>query len=261
MKKIWLYRWIFDPVHNWHQEIIEKSFNNLQIDKLKVIVKILWEKDPIASISQRIDMLRLQIQNNDRIDFIAHNISWHINEILDFSSKYWRKNIYQICGSDKFEREIDIYWKYWDNFWVWNRDNFIVDADILNNYQSKVNLTLLPLQYSDSSTNIKNQLLINRNIKPEWLNQKVYEYILENDLYILNKNSIYEFIKNWKFFINYLNSYFPEFKLYELNIPSFNKFQHKDWWKDKFIRYIVKENKISWDNLLRFFDIAYKFNW
>ena len=39
MTKIWLYRWIFD--------------------NLKLIVKILWEKDPIASLYQRIEMIKI----------------------------------------------------------------------------------------------------------------------------------------------------------------------------------------------------------
>ena len=49
MAKIWLYRWIFDHIHEWHYNYINNSISDLNIDNLKLIVKILWKKDLIAS--------------------------------------------------------------------------------------------------------------------------------------------------------------------------------------------------------------------
>lgn len=62
MAKIWLYRWIFDPIHEWHYNYINNSISDLNIDNLKLIVRILWEKDLIASLYQRIEMIKIQIK-------------------------------------------------------------------------------------------------------------------------------------------------------------------------------------------------------
>ena len=259
MTKIWLYRWVFDPIHEWHYSYINSSISDLNIDNLKLIVKILWEKDPAASLSQRIEMIKIQIWENKIVDVIMHDISWHIQERLNFSDKYWRENIYQICWSDKIEREINMYWLDWDNFWVSNREWYIISNDLF--IKNNINLHIINTNYSNSSTNIRKKLLENRDIKPEWLNEDVYNYILENDLYILNKYSILDFHKYWFNFMEYLNNYFPQFRLFKLNVPNFNNLQHKDWWKDKIIRYIVKELNLKWDILKIFFEIAYKFNY
>ena len=62
MTKIWLYRWVFDPIHEWHYSYINSSISDLNIDNLKLIVKTLWEKDLIASLYQRIEMIKIQIK-------------------------------------------------------------------------------------------------------------------------------------------------------------------------------------------------------
>lgn len=64
MTKIWLYRWIFDPIHEWHYNYINNFISDLNIDNLKLIVRILWEKDLIASLYQRIGMIKIQIWEN-----------------------------------------------------------------------------------------------------------------------------------------------------------------------------------------------------
>lgn len=62
MTKIWLYRRIFDLIYEWHYNYINNSISDLNINNLKLIVKILWEKDPIASLYQRIEMIKIQIK-------------------------------------------------------------------------------------------------------------------------------------------------------------------------------------------------------
>ena len=62
MAKIWLYRWVFDPIHEWDYNYINNSISDLNIDNLKLIVRILWEKDLIASLYQRIGMIKIQIK-------------------------------------------------------------------------------------------------------------------------------------------------------------------------------------------------------
>ena len=44
MAKIWLYRWVFDPIHEWDYNYINNSISDLNIDNLKLIVRILEKK-------------------------------------------------------------------------------------------------------------------------------------------------------------------------------------------------------------------------
>ena len=86
MAKIWLYRWIFDPIHEWHYNYINNSISDLNIDNLKLIVKILWEKDLIASLYQRIGMIKIQIWENKINTTKEKQISLNL-QILRLKSK------------------------------------------------------------------------------------------------------------------------------------------------------------------------------
>lgn len=86
MAKIWLYRWVFDPIHEWHYNYINNSISDLNIDNLKLIVKILWEKDPIASLYQRIEMIKIQIWENKINTTKEKQISLNL-QILRLKSK------------------------------------------------------------------------------------------------------------------------------------------------------------------------------
>ncbi len=44
-KKIWVLRWVFDPVHEGHHSNMMFSLSGLKLDLLNVITKFLWEKD------------------------------------------------------------------------------------------------------------------------------------------------------------------------------------------------------------------------
>ncbi len=49
-KKIWILRWIFDPIHEGYHSNMMSSISWLKLDLLNIIVKFLWEKVPNASI-------------------------------------------------------------------------------------------------------------------------------------------------------------------------------------------------------------------
>lgn len=55
MAKIWLYRRIFDPIHEWHYNYINNSISDLNIDNLKLIVKILWKNILLPHLSKNRD--------------------------------------------------------------------------------------------------------------------------------------------------------------------------------------------------------------
>lgn len=86
MAKIWLYRWIFVPIHEWHYNYINNSISDLNIDNLKLIVKILWKKDLIALLYQRIGMIKIQIWENKINTTKEKQISLNL-QILRLKSK------------------------------------------------------------------------------------------------------------------------------------------------------------------------------
>lgn len=86
MTKIWLYRWIFDLIYEWHYNYINNSISDLNIDNLKLIVRILWEKDLIASLYQRIGMIKIQIWENKINTTKEKQISLNL-QILRLKSK------------------------------------------------------------------------------------------------------------------------------------------------------------------------------
>ena len=260
-EKIWLLRWVFDPVHEGHHSNMVDSFSTMQLNNLKIIAKFLWEKDPIASLRQRKDMINLQLWNNEKIEVITQNIRWHVAHLLEF----WEKSndvLIQIWWSDKINREMEVYWKRWNTFWVVKRHEFALTSKTLDIAKKIwINLETISPIFSTSSTFIRKELILNRTIKPIWLDDSVYNYILENDLYILNKWSVIEYRKYWEWFIESLDSGFYEYGLLKLDVPEFNKLQHKDWWKEKFIRYVIKQKGFKWCSLEEFTKKALQYNY
>lgn len=112
MAKIWLYRWVFDPIHEWDYNYINNSISDLNIDNLKLIVKILWEKDLIASLYQRIEMIKIQIWENKINTTKEKQISLNL-QIWRFKSK--KELIVQIRPELKTLFN-PIWWKNKNNF-------------------------------------------------------------------------------------------------------------------------------------------------
>jgi len=259
-KKIWILRWVFDPIHEGHHSNMMSSISWLKLDLLNIIVKFLWEKDPNTSIQQRIDMIHLQIWETDKIKVIKQNIQWHLMHLLELKQQYKGCKIINTCWSDKINRELKVYWQKWDIVGVLYRPEFWFPSD-MEDIAKFFGIDLIKIypEFSSSSTFIRKELIKNRDNKPNWLNYKVYNYIIENDLYIPNHFSFKEYEKYWNNFIQFVNSFYPSLNLHDLEIPNFNVLQHKDAWKEKFINYIVKEKKLEQDELVFFVNNALKF--
>ena len=261
-KNIWLLRWVFDPVHEGHHANMVASISAMQLKELDIIVKFLWEKDPAASLNQRKEMLRLQFSNSENVEIITQNISWHIAHILELWTIYEQDELIHICWSDKINEEMEKYWKNWYKFWVVIRKEFKIDSQSLEIAQKIwIVLESITPNLSTSSSFIRSELLKNRDKKPEWLNESVYNFILENDLYVLNRWIFSEYVKYWNWFIEFSHSNFPELELFKLDIPDFNQLQHIDWWKEKFIRYVVNKKWLKWNELEEFVKNALQYKY
>lgn len=61
------------------------SFRSLNLSKLYVAVKFIGEKDPIASVEQRVTMLNLQLADSSLpIEVIVQNVKGHIDNVFEF---------------------------------------------------------------------------------------------------------------------------------------------------------------------------------
>ena len=153
-----------------------------------------------------------------------------------------------------------VYGSKWSIFWVIYRSKFWFPSNMEQIAKELwIELKKLYPKFDTSSTFIRQELIYNRESKPTWLNDKVYEYILENDLYIPNHFSKKEYEKYWNNFVQFVDGFYPKLNIASLKIPNFNCLQHKEWWKEKFIRYIVKEKKLEWEDLEFFVKNALNF--
>lgn len=262
-QNIWVMRWAFDPPHKWHLDLVVSSFKDLALSKLIVVVKFIWEKDIATSIDQRINMMRIQLSWYDLpVDVLRQNIQWHRQELTALRESY-NSPIINICWSDKSKRELEVYWRRWDIFWINLRDGYWIDAT--NETARKMGINIVKLNtnpnYCTSSTYIRERLL-HWIIYQDWLDEWVSWYIKQNWLYLpcnqlVNKE---EFILRWFLFLDTLITIFPELKLLNIEPPDFNSIQSKQAWREKYIRTIVKARKLRWDLLVRFVLEAEKIN-
>ncbi len=253
-ENIWVIRWVFDPVHKGHISAMISAIETLTLSQLYVIVKFIWEKEPIASLEERLEMIRIHLaQYSLPIDIQRQNVRWHIDELLDLRKKYWR-NVINICWSDKAIREMEIYWNSWDTFWMICRPEF-ENLDGAHNTSAKKWIKLVEINpiISTSSTKVREWFSLGQFYQ-DWLDISVSWYIEQNGLYLPHNQWINqeEFILWWFFFLDKLIAVFPELKLLDIKLPNFNPIQSKKAWKEKYIRTIVKARKLKWDLLVKF---------
>lgn len=253
-ENVWVIRWVFDPVHKGHISAMISAIETLTLSKLYVIVKFIWEKDPIASLEDRLEMIRINLaQYNLPVDVQRQNVKWHIDELLNLRKKHWW-NVVNICWSDKAIREMDVYWNTWDTFWMVCRPEFQKFSETHSFSLNKwINLVEINPLISTSSTKIREWFSLGKFYQ-DWLEWNVSWYIKQNGLYLPYNQGVNqeEFTLGWFLFLDNLIPIFPDLRLLEIKTPEFNSIQSQKAWKEKYIRTIVKARKLRWDLLVEF---------
>ena len=178
----------FNPVHVVHERImnylVEKDF----VDKVLVIpTEEYWDKTGLLELDKRIDMLKLLENEHIEVSITLNDLEYTY-QILDLL-KDSGNELYLIIGGDnlpKFHlwKEVD---KILDNkVIVVERDN--VDySSCVDKFLKKDNFIFVNMNnlLNVSSTFIRNNLK-ERNIDDVrcYLNDRVLEYILKNNLYL-----------------------------------------------------------------------------
>lgn len=185
--KIGVYVGSFNPVHLGHKRVVDYLIDNEYVDKIIVVpTGNYWNKIDLISINHRINMLKYY--ENDRIlinDYL--NDKKYSYEILDIIKKENREDdIYLIIGADNMPK-----FYMWKNVYSILKNNVIVlnrnDIDI-RKYIAKVDqesfLVINNFDYLDISSSE-----IRKNVKEykNYLDENVYNYIIDNNLYSFNK--------------------------------------------------------------------------
>lgn len=182
--KIGVYVGSFNPVHIGHKYIMDYLLNNNHLDKIIVIpTKEYWDKSNLVDIKHRINMLKFY--ENEKIiinDYLNdYEYTYQILNILKNENP--NDELYLIIGADNIEK-----FHLWKNVEeilkhkviVLNRNDVEIDKYI-NQFKQKDNFIVIKdfkkidISSSEIRDNINN--MINK------LDEKIYKYIIKNNLY------------------------------------------------------------------------------
>ncbi len=171
--KLGVYVGSFDPVHEGHYKVCRYLIDNKIVDKVLVIAtEDYWNKDVVASLEDRINMLKYYEDDNIIIDTKYNNYkyTYEIFNKLEEDTSY---DLYLIIGSDNFDK-----FHSWKNVSDILKHKVIVitrgeKMDILDDRFIVIN----DFNYINiSSTEI-------RNGRRDYLKKEIIDYIDKHNLY------------------------------------------------------------------------------
>lgn len=150
----------FDPPHKGHQLIVEKTMENLQIDKLFVVPAYLnpFKTSTLADAPTRLSWCHTLFDSIERVKVDDYEIKEGKSTVTSQSVKHFNQAYdvkYLIIGSDNLSTLTKWHAFEWLNetvTWVIaTRDNHHLDTDELNKWE------LLPIEAPMSSTQIREE--------------------------------------------------------------------------------------------------------
>ena len=193
--KIGIFGGSFNPPHKMHLNIVEELLNEKILDKVIIVPTGLHYsyKNNLVSNEHRYNMLKLMTKHNDKIEI--SDFEFKDEEIHSFDTLEYYKNIYKndtlyfVCGLDNISY-VDKWYKgefLLNNykFLVITRDTNNLD-EILSKYEKyKDNIIITNIKSNTiSSSYIRDELKEKNYNLNDYLDQKVIDYIKENNLYI-----------------------------------------------------------------------------
>ena len=179
--KLGIYMGSFNPPHIGHEKVINYLLENNYVDHILLIPTLsYWDKNNLADITDRINMLKFYENENISVDTEHNQYVYTFELINELKKKYKDVDFYIIIGADNI-----INFHKWKNYQDLLKYHFIVmnrdDIDI-NSYLDKLGnnnfIVLNDYPYiSISSTKLRN------NLNKEYLNPQVYQYIKKKSLY------------------------------------------------------------------------------
>lgn len=193
--KIGIFGGSFNPPHKMHLNIVEELLNEKILDKVIIVPTGLHYsyKNNLASNEHRYNMLKLMTKHNDKIeisDFEFKDEEIHSYDTLEYYKNIYKKDtLYFVCGLDNISY-VDKWYKgeYLLNnykFLVITRDTNNLDEILLKYEKYKDNIIITNIKSNTiSSSYIRDELKEKNYDLNDYLDQKVIDYIKENNLYI-----------------------------------------------------------------------------
>ena len=193
--KIGIFGGSFNPPHKMHLNIVEELLNEKVLDKVIIVPTGLHYsyKNNLVSNEHRYNMLKLMTKHNDKIeisDFEFKDEEIHSYDTLEYYKDIYKNDtIYFVCGLDNISY-VDKWYKgeYLLNnykFLVITRDTNNLDEILLKYEKYKDNIIITNIKSNTiSSSYIRDELKEKNYNLNDYLNQKVIDYIKENNLYI-----------------------------------------------------------------------------
>lgn len=196
MTRIGFYGGSFNPPTKAHIELAKKAIKECELDKMIFVpVGDLYKKEGMAKGLHRYSMLQLVCEKEDNLQVsdieIKSNKEYKAIDIFRIIQKEYKESEnFFLMGADNFKNLLS--WKE-SNELVSNFNYIILDRDleeaeiiIANNEILKKNKKRFKIIKNEefkecSSTNIRKQL--ENGEKPENLDDRVYDYIKENNIY------------------------------------------------------------------------------
>lgn len=178
----------FNPPSNIHIDLAKNVIEKYKLDRILFVpVGDYYNKDDLVSAKHRLNMLKLAIENKEKLEVeeIATNSKVNLYAIDTFNlitKKYKNNDIYFIMGSDNF-RKMPTWHSYKElinnyNIIVIERERQEIRKQNRNNIHEFIPCSL----YNVDSTKIRRMIKNNEPVK-ELLDDKVYKYIIDNNLY------------------------------------------------------------------------------
>ena len=178
--RLGIYIGSFNPVHKGHIDVVNYLLTNNYIDKVLIVPTLAyWDKDNLAPIIDRINMLKYFENDKIKIDQ-EHNKYAYTYQLMRALKKNYDDELYLIIGADNII-EFDKWKEYQEllkyKIIVMNRDNIDINSYI-EKYHSNNFIVVNDYKYIDiSSSEIRN------NLDSKYLDSKVLKYIKDNNLY------------------------------------------------------------------------------
>lgn len=191
--KIGIFGGSFNPPHKMHKEIALTLIEKHYVEKVIFVPtgsKYKY-KNNLLSDKVRLEMLELMCRDNNNLGVSDYELKEHVvytYETLDyFKNKYKDDEIYFICGSDnlsyidKWKRGEDILSN--NKLLVIKRNTFDINT-LLEKYKDyKDNIIVTDIKENEISSTKIREMIYNNKRTEDYLDDSVYSYIRENNLY------------------------------------------------------------------------------
>lgn len=224
-EKIGIYGGSFNPVHAGHLNSLRTVLKKNKLNKIFLVPNSknpLKDAEDVPSAEHRVNMLKLAIKDDaqffvDEQEVVRGGVSYSIETVRFYESKYGSENVYFIMGADTFEN-ID-QWKNFEdilkavNLIVTTRPKsdlpysvedfpkgvqaLVKSLDPAGKVKLKTGRDIYYTQLEDidiSATEVRKKLKLSRPVE-SFLTYEVEKYIKENSIYAPLKIKIPDFLK------------------------------------------------------------------